>query len=134
MSFLHVLITAGYNSQVFENTILLALRFKNTQENQLFAAGIGVCRECIGLSNLAVVWRWKILPRGFCGSKSAKAESYGARGKKLARVPSGTDQGLIGIRMQIVFRDHDLWLSLGLSVLRRRDPGKRLLFLILIFS
>jgi hypothetical protein len=59
MSFLHVLITAGYNSQVFENTILLALRFKNTQENQLFVAGIGVCRECIGLSNLAVVWRWK---------------------------------------------------------------------------
>ena len=43
MSFLHVLITPSYNRQVFENTIFLAPRFKNTQENQLFAAGISVC-------------------------------------------------------------------------------------------
>src|SRR5262249_8823169 len=50
MRFLHALITPGYNRPLFENTISLASRFENTQENQLCAVVISTCRECIGLS------------------------------------------------------------------------------------
>jgi hypothetical protein len=35
MSFAQVVITPGYNWQVFENPVLLVRRLKNPQENQL---------------------------------------------------------------------------------------------------
>jgi len=35
MSFTQVVITPGYNWQVFENAVMLVRRFKKSQENQL---------------------------------------------------------------------------------------------------